>query len=119
MLRPAVAVTLRNIRSGRPVATVIESALDSRSRKRGLLGRDRFPPGHALVIAPTNPVHTFSMRFNIDIVFANREGRVVKIRTDVPPRRITGALTGFAVIELAAGELQRSDTRVGDVLKLV
>ena len=110
---------MRNTRSGRPVATVIESALDSASRKRGLLGRDLLPPGHALIIAPSNLVHTFAMRFSIDILFVSREGRVLKMRTNVPPRRVAGAFGAFAVVELAGGELRLSDTQVGDLVEVV
>jgi uncharacterized membrane protein (UPF0127 family) len=113
--RPA----LRNTRSGLDVATYIETAFDSADRRRGLLGRDGLEPGQALVIAPTNLVHTFSMRFAIDILFASRDGRVVKIARAVPPRRISGSFGAFAVVELAAGALERSDTRVGDTLSIV
>jgi uncharacterized membrane protein (UPF0127 family) len=67
-----------------------------------------------LIIAPSNMVHTFFMRFPIDILFVTRQGRVVKASPNVPARRIAGALRGFAVIELAAGELARSQTVAGD-----
>ena len=109
---------LKNVRTGLPLATQVETAFSSADRKRGLLGRDGLGPGQALVIAPTNLVHTFAMRFAIDIVFAARDGRVVKVAPAVPPRRIAGALRGFAVIELAAGEAARSDTRVGDLIEV-
>jgi uncharacterized membrane protein (UPF0127 family) len=101
-----------------PVATVLEAAFDSTSRKRGLLGRDRLAPGHALIIAPSNMVHTFFMRFPIDIVFAARDGRVLKVRSDVPARRIVGAFRAFAVIEMGAGQVAASGTRAGDRLRL-
>ena len=71
-----------------------------------------------MVIAPSNLVHTFAMRFAIDILFAARDGRVLKISSAVPPRRIAGSLRAFAVIEMAAGELERADTRVGDVIEV-
>ena len=115
--RPAQAL-LRNTRSGKPVATVLETALDSASRNRGLLGRDSLPAGHALIIAPGSLVHTFAMRFDIDILFVARDGQVLKLRPSVPPRRIAGAIGSFAVIELAAGQLAMSDTRAGDVLEI-
>lgn len=95
---------------------MLEGAFDSAARKRGLLGREGLEPGHALIIAPSNMVHTFFMRFPIDILIAARDGRVVKARLAVPARRIVGALRGFAVIEMAAGELGRSGTREGDRL---
>lgn len=99
-----------------PIASQIEVAFDSKTRNRGLLGRTGLPPGSALIIAPSNAVHTFGMRFPIDVVFARRDGIVVKIRAAVPRSRMTFALGGFAVIEFAAGETERSSVRVGDHL---
>ncbi len=105
------------LREGEVLAT-LEVADDFRSRLKGLLGRDGLEAGQALVIAPTNLVHTFAMRFAIDILFAARDGRVLKIAHAVPPRRVAGALRGFAVIEMAAGEAERAGTRVGDVIEV-
>ena len=59
------------------------------------------------------------MRFNIDVLFVARDGRVIKVRPDLPSRRLAGALRAFAVVELAAGSLARSDVSPGDVLILV
>lgn len=110
---------LLNERTGLVVATTLEAAFDSASRKRGLLGRDGLAPGHALIIAPSNMVHTFFMRFPIDILLAASDGRILKARPDVPGRRIVGALRAFAVIEMAAGQLEASGTRAGDRLVVV
>lgn len=110
---------IQNQRSGRRVATTLEPAFDSATRKRGLLGRDSLPLGHALIIAPCNVVHTFFMRFRIDILFATRDGKVVKISSNVPARRIVGAFRAFAVIELPAGAVAASETRAGDRLLVV
>jgi len=101
-------------RTGRWLVTRLELALDSKSRTKGLLGRDGLPPGHGLVIAPSQGVHTFGMRFPIDIVFVRRDGRVVRCRSGVPPRRLALWLTAFAVIELGAGETSRAGLEVGD-----
>jgi hypothetical protein len=95
---------------------VLEPAFESASRKKGLLGRDGLPAGHALIIAPSNMVHTFFMRFPIDVLVVARDGCVLKARRSVPARRLVGALRGFAVIELAAHELERSETVAGDRL---
>ena len=117
--RSGEARILRNTRSGLPLATHVETAFSSADRKRGLLGREGLAPGQGLVIAPTNLVHTFAMRFPIDIVFVSRDGRVLKVSPAVPPRRIAGSLRGFAVVEMAAGEAARSNTRAGDVIEVV
>jgi uncharacterized membrane protein (UPF0127 family) len=113
--RPA----LRNMRSDRLIASTVETAFESADRRRGLLGRDGLEVGQALVIAPTNLVHTFTMRFAIDIIFASRDGRVLKVRRAVRPRRIAGALGAFAVVELASGQIDASDTRAGDTIQIV
>jgi uncharacterized protein len=110
---------LMNTRTGLPVATTVEAALTSADRRRGLLGRDGLAPGQALVIAPTNLVHTFAMRFAIDILFVARDGRVLKVAAAVPPRRIAGAWGGFAVVELGAGQVEASGTVVGDLIEAV
>jgi uncharacterized membrane protein (UPF0127 family) len=101
------------------VAATLEPAFDSASRKRGLLGREGLPERHALIIAPCNMVHTFFMRFPIDILIVSRAGVVVRASANVPARRIVGAWRGFAVVELRAGSLAESETRAGDALALV
>ena len=115
---PAAPCTLRNSRNGQTLADHIGCAFDSRSRRTGLLQRDRFESGEALIIAPSTAVHTFGMRFPIDIAVVARDGRIVKSRSIVPPSRIVAALRGFAVIELPAGTLRRHDTLDGDRLVL-
>jgi uncharacterized membrane protein (UPF0127 family) len=112
-------MSLRNERTGLVVAATLEPAFDSASRKRGLLGRDGLPENYALIIAPSNMVHTFFMRFPIDILFVSRAGVVLKAAANVPARRIVGAWRGFAVVEMRAGALAGSETRAGDALSLV
>jgi uncharacterized membrane protein (UPF0127 family) len=114
----AAGLALYNARTGRVVASSLETAFDSETRNKGLLGRDGLPAGHALIIAPTNLVHTFFMRFALDLLFVRRDGTVVKTKSSLPARRIAGALRGYAVIEMAAGELSRSGTQAGDRLEV-
>jgi uncharacterized membrane protein (UPF0127 family) len=105
-----------NARSGKVIADQLLTAFDSGSRRKGLLSHVSLPQSTALIIAPTNAIHTFFMKFPIDIVFVSRGGRVLKIRSGVPAWRMTGSLRAFAVLELAAGSLDGSDTKVGDQL---
>lgn len=89
--------------SGAVLASRVRTAFDSASRREGLLKQDAWPPGSALIIAPCQAVHTVGMRFAIDVVFVDRAGSVVKVREQVVPWRIAGALSAFAAIELPAG----------------
>lgn len=102
-----------------PLATTLEVAFDSRSRRRGLLGRDGLPAGHALVIAPSNAIHTCFMRFPIDVAFIDRAGVVVGARHALPAWRLAAAWRAFAIVELSAGTLAATETRVGDRLAVL
>ena len=107
---------LVNRRTGTIVADQLIPALDSATRRRGLLHHDSLPDGSAMIIAPSSAVHTFFMKFAIDVAFVGRDGRIRKIREAVAPWRIAGSLGSYAVVELPAGALRRAGTRVGDQL---
>jgi uncharacterized membrane protein (UPF0127 family) len=110
---------LRNTRTGRSIAHSVIPAFDSDARRKGLLGRDSFEQGSAIVIAPSNAIHTFFMQFSIDAVFVRRDGVVVKVCRSIPPWRMAAALWAYAVIELPGGTLTADDAKVGDVLTMV
>jgi len=110
---------LRNSRTGQVIAETVIPAFESDARRTGLLGRESFARGSAMVIAPSNAVHTFWMQFPIDMLFVRRNGAVVKVRRNVPPWRAVAALWAYAVIELPAGTLGVDDVRVGDMLTMV
>lgn len=115
---PQLAFKLINRRNGQVLAAEVLTAFDSKSRNRGLLGMDGFQAGRALIIAPTNAIHTWFMRFPIDVAFVARDGRVVKVRHRLRPWRMSGAIRGYAVIELPPGTLAAADTVAEDVLSL-
>ena len=98
------------------LAIGLEAAFDSAARRKGLLGRDALRVGRGLVIAPSQGVHTFGMRFAIDIVAVGRDGRVLKVREAVKPRRIVLALFAFAIVELPVGACARAGLSCGDRL---
>ena len=112
----AASFALINTRHNRVVARTLLTAFDSRSRRKGLLGHDSLPDGSGLIIAPSQAIHTFSMRFAIDVAFVSKDGLVLKVRRAVPPRRIAVSFRAFAVIELPAGALEAGDTKPGDRL---
>jgi uncharacterized membrane protein (UPF0127 family) len=101
------------------LAEHLELASDSKARTRGLLGREGMEAGSVLIIAPCNAVHTFFMRFTIDVVFADRAGRVVKVCRQLRPWRIGAAIGAFAALEFPAGLADRSGILKGDRVKVV
>ena len=109
---------LVNERTGHTLASAVEIAGTSESRRRGLLGRDGLDPSAALIIAPCSGIHMFFMRFAIDAVFVDRDGRVRKIVHDLRPWRIALSLGAYAVVEMSSGAVGRSDVEVGDRLMI-
>jgi uncharacterized membrane protein (UPF0127 family) len=117
--RPDAGLVLRNSRTGRIVAHRLLPAFESQTRRTGLLKHTSLADGEAMIIAPTSAVHTWFMKFDIDIAFVARDGRILKARGTVRPWRMTGALGGFAAIEMKAGSFAAADTVAGDVLEVV
>ncbi len=116
--KPAAGARLVNASSGAVLATRLEPAFDSTSRRRGLLGRDGLDPRAAILIAPCNSVHTFFMRFTIDVVFAARDGRVLKVCRQLKPSRIAASLRAHAAIEFDSRGGAADSLKPGDVLTI-
>jgi uncharacterized protein len=87
-------------------------------RMRGLLGKRGLDSGEGLLIRPAPSIHTFFMRFPIDVVFLSRQGEVLKVAERVPPWRARSCRHSYAVLELAAGEAGRRGIAVGDRLDI-
>ncbi len=111
-------MTLINERTQRSLATSVELADTRRSRRKGLLGRDSMRTDQAMVITPCVAVHTGFMRFAIDVVFIDRDGRAVHIVQDLQPWRIAASFRARAVIEMPAGRVRAWDIKLGDRLSL-
>jgi uncharacterized membrane protein (UPF0127 family) len=86
------------------------------TRIRGLLGRKSLSPGQGLLIRPTWSIHTWFMRFAIDVVFLDRELRILKIKPQLRPWRAAARWRAHSALELPAGECERLRLEVGDRL---
>jgi uncharacterized membrane protein (UPF0127 family) len=111
---PQVAVF--NQTRGITIAAWVSQAFTSESRRKGLLGCESLPPGEGLWILPCEGVHTFGMRFAIDIIYLDRHRRVRKVVRNVRPWRISVCLSAHSVLELPAGAAERDRCQAGDIL---
>jgi uncharacterized membrane protein (UPF0127 family) len=102
------------VENGRTVCERCVLADTALARMRGLLGRRELPSGDGILLRPASSVHTAFMRFPIDVVFLDRDNRVVKIAEHVAPWRTAAARKSRSVVELAAGEAERHGLKVGD-----
>jgi uncharacterized membrane protein (UPF0127 family) len=102
------------------IATDVAVAEGIWSRFMGLMGKRDLPAGHGLCLKPCSQIHMFFMRFPIDAVFIDGDGRVLRCYPDLKPWRITRIVSNAkACLELPAGTIAGAQLQVGDVLRLV
>jgi uncharacterized membrane protein (UPF0127 family) len=102
----------------RVVVDHVEIAATWFRRAFGLMGRTPLPAGHALYLTPCRCVHTFFMRFALDLIFLDGDGRVVRIARQVRPwRAAAGGRGTVGVVEMTAGWLPANVVHEGDRLQ--
>jgi len=116
--KPDAGLRLSNLTRRVELASCLEVADHGAKRRKGLLGRDGLPAGEGLWIVPCEAVHTFGMRFAIDLVYLDRHMRVKKVKSNVPPWRLSACLSAHSVLELASGTVSRTQTKPGDMLEV-
>jgi uncharacterized protein len=88
------------------------------TRLKGLLGKSELASGEGILIYPTSAIHTWFMRFPIDVVFLDRDLRVLRVASELKPWRAAAGRRATAVLELAAGECRRRGIRAGTTLRI-
>jgi uncharacterized membrane protein (UPF0127 family) len=78
-------------------------AKTGKARRRGLAGLDSLPSDHALLIR-TLSVHTFGMRFPLDLIWLDKHGTAIRVDRDVPSKRMRACWRARSVVETVAGQ---------------
>lgn|SRR5271165_1624915 len=107
-----------NLTRGAMLANRVKTAETMLDRRTGLLNRDSLDIGEGLHIVPCDSVHTVGMKFDIDIVFLDATGKVLKTWKQVQPGCAgLGYYRASSALELPAGMIAATDTRTGDRLQ--
>src|ERR1039458_6677634 len=114
---PETRFKVTNSTRGTVLATRLEVAETAQHRSKGLLGRVELTPGEGLWIVPCESVHTFFMRFPIDLVYLDRKNKIKKVRNEVGAWRMSACLSAHSVLELPAGTIRDTQTQRGDILE--
>ncbi len=109
-------IIVRNQTSGEVLGGCVRRAGSSAERRHGLLNSVGLQPGEGLWIDPCEAVHSFGMKFAIDVVHIGKTKKVTKISPAMKPWRISISFSGRSVLELPAGTAERTRTRKGDLL---
>ena len=111
-------VSVRNQTRGTLLGDAITLANTSALRRTGLLKHTHLDPGTGLWIVPCESVHTFFMKFAIDLVYVDRKHKVRKVRHAVGPWRLSACLTAHSILELPPGTARETGTEAGDQLEI-
>jgi uncharacterized protein len=109
---------VRNTTRGTSIGSDINSAESSSERRVGLLKHRKLDEGSGLWIVPCEAVHTFFMKFAIDLIYLDRKHIVQATRRAVPPWRLSMCLRAHSILELPPGTIDRTNTQKGDQLVL-
>ena len=85
----------------------------------GLLGRSSIDADEALWIDPCRAIHTFGMRFAIDVVFLDRRGVVLRVVPALLSWRLAACSRASSVIEMSAGTAERIGLEAGDRIEMI
>ncbi len=118
VINGSLKIQVQNLTRKVELADRAEVADTSAKRRTGLLKHTGLEPGEGLWIVPCESVHSFFMKFTIDVLYLDRKHRVKKIRPEMAPWRISGCLTAHSVLELPAGTITRTGTVRGDQLEI-
>lgn len=108
---------ISNLTRQTQLAACAEVADHAAARNKGLLGRAGLPPGGGMWIVPCGSVHTFFMKFPIDLVYIDRNKKVKKVRSNVGAWRLSACLSAHSIVELPAGVVRDTQTARGDQLE--
>ena len=111
-------ILVRNQTRNTVLADSADVADSSAKRRTGLLKHDSLAPGDGLWIVPCESVHSFFMKFPIDLVYLDRKYKVRKIRHRMLPWRLSVCLSAHSILELPAGTLEATGTQSGDQLQI-
>ncbi len=116
-MRLTSTITILNTTKDTVLCQRAETASTLLKGMLGLLGRKQLEPGGGLLLRPSSGVHTWGMRFPIDVVAVNRRMEVIGVWHTVKPYRICGlSLRTWSVLELPTGQILASNTAPGDQL---
>jgi len=108
-----------NLTRNTTIASNVKIAQDTLSRMKGLLGTKEFPSGEALVITHCQSIHMFFMNFPIDVIFCDKQNKVVGLCNDIKPFALSPIFFKASyAIELPAGTVATTQTQAGDQVQL-
>jgi uncharacterized protein len=110
---------IANLTRDAVLAERAELADTFQTRLVGLLGRRELGPGEGLILTETSSVHMFFMQIALDIVFLDKDSRVLRVIENLKPWYVSPLVWGArTTLELPVGTIAATGTRAGDALEI-
>ena len=119
MSKKRVIYNLFNKSKGHSLALEAQIADNFFLRLKGLMFRKTIVPEAALIFYHTSSMHTFFMRFPLDVVFLNKKMQVIKFYEVLKPARVVFCFSAYLFVELPPGKISQKGLEIGDVLELI
>jgi uncharacterized membrane protein (UPF0127 family) len=114
------SLRLVNLDNGQTVSDSIELAVTFLTRLKGLMFRAQLSQGGGLYLHPCKSIHTFFMKFPIDVLYLNKDWKIVGLEEQLQPGKIGRNVPGaVSVIELESGSIQKNSIKEGQIVKLL
>lgn len=111
---------LVNLENAQIIAESIESANTFFKRLKGLMFRQELSPGSGIYLYPCNAIHTFFMKFPIDVLYIDKDWRIVGMEEHLQPGKVGKKFSAAtSVIELESGSIRLNSIQRGQIVKLL
>jgi uncharacterized protein len=114
-----VKVLIINQRNEKIIAHNVIPSYTFWRRLKGLMFRKSLPAGYAMHIMPCSSIHTFFMKFPLDVLYIDKNNQVVKVSLNIPPGKMEKVVRkAKSVIEMPAGSIDTESVEVGDQIQI-
>lgn len=112
-------MALVNQTTGVIVADEVKLATSFWLRLKGLMFTAKLPEGNALYLSPCRTIHTFFMRYPIDVVYLDEKQKIIAVDFELKPNKLGSILWNVKdIVELPSGTIKKKKLEIGQVLKL-
>jgi uncharacterized protein len=106
-----------NLTNGAELANHVSTADTFFRRLKGLMFTESLPAGHGLLIQPCQSIHTFFMNYSIDVLYLSKDLEIVGLDETIKPAKVGKfQKRAVSVLELPAGTIRKSGTKIGHYL---
>lgn len=118
--RKLLKMKIIDLRNNAVLADKAQRADTFLKRLVGLLNRKSLDEGEALILQPSNCIHMFFMRFSIDVLFLDKNDKIVVMLSSFRPFSLSRIyFEAFSVVELPEGIIKKTMPQIGDILKVI